>query len=79
MLSYNQPLAILHGSLISSTQPAADEDRLDSVRQAVLEIVRSCHSEDDMDTVKREIHPFLLINTDIPYGQDLIENGTFSF
>ena len=78
MLSYNQPLTILHGSLISSAQPAADEDRLASVRQAVLEIVRSCHSDDDVDTAKRDIHLFLLINTDIPWGQDLMENEAFS-
>ena len=31
-----------------------------------------------MDTVKREIHLFLLINTDILLGQDLMENEAFS-
>eukprot|EP00092_Neocalanus_flemingeri_P032747 GFUD01035618.1.p1 GENE.GFUD01035618.1~~GFUD01035618.1.p1 ORF type:complete len:841 (+),score=215.49 GFUD01035618.1:56-2578(+) len=75
MLAYNQPLSILHGSLISSTQSPSDEERLVIVRQAISEIVRCC--KHDLHTVKREIHLFLLINTDIPWGQDLLENEAF--
>ena len=78
MLAFNQPLSIIHGSLISFSQTATDQDRLLCVRKAILEIVRSCKSEDEVVTVRREIHLFLLINTDIPWVDDLMENEAFS-
>ena len=78
MVCHNQAMSVLHGSLISCTQPTTDQAVLLCVRQAMLDIVRNCKNEDDQDTVRREMHIFLLINTDIPWKEDFMENDVFS-
>jgi len=78
MVCYNQAMSVLHGSLISCTQPTTDQAILLCVRQAMLEIVRNCKNEDEQDTVRREMHIFLLINTDVPWKEDLMENDVLS-
>jgi len=78
MVCYNQALSVLHGSLLSCPQPATDQAILHCVRQAMLDNVRSCKNDEVQDTVRREMHIFLLINTDIPWIEDLMENDEFS-
>ena len=75
MLSFSRPLTQIHGSILTT----ADKKTVPvNVIKAVREIHQRCGSSEEIWKTNRDVHFFLLLNTDFSWPQQLGELETVS-
>ena len=75
MLSFSRPLTEIHGSILTT----ADKKTVPvNVIKAVREIHQRCVSSEEISKTNRDVHFFLLLNTDFSWPQQIGELETVS-
>ena len=75
MLNFSRPLTEIHGSILTS----ADQKTIPvNVIKAVREIRQRCRSPEEISKANRDVHFFLLLNTDFSWPQQVAELETVS-
>ena len=70
MINFCRPLTEIHGSILTTDH---QKNLPESVIRAVRDIRRRCRSREEVSKVNRDVHLFLMLNTQFSWPQQVEE------